>query len=119
MHESQDFVFIVMELVESGTLDGFIKQTRNNPIDEQSSSCIMKQILKGIEYFHNLGIIHRDLKPQNILIKSYDELEGAVKIADFGFGVDDSYNFCNECGTIIYMAPEQFDNRMILLYNKV
>lgn len=40
----------------------------------------MKQILNGIAYCHSRKILHRDMKPQNILI----DLEGNVKIADFG-----------------------------------
>ena len=41
---------------------------------------ISKQILVGINYFHNKNIVHRDLKPDNILMTDDEQ----IKICDFG-----------------------------------
>lgn len=42
---------------------------------------IMRQILEGIQYLHEIGVIHRDIKPANILI---DMCTVRIKICDFG-----------------------------------
>ena len=76
----------------------------------------MKQILEAILYIHNLDIVHRDLKPQNILMRSFHQLQGTVKIADFGLGMQDTYASTDKCGTMIYMAPEQLTRT---IYRKV
>jgi len=102
-----------MELVKAGTLDKLIKL---QVLDERECRYIMKQILEGLKYIHELGLVHRDLKPQNILMDSFELLEGAVKIADFGLGTQGDYSLRENCGTIIYMAPEQLSK---LSYHKV
>ncbi len=73
------------------------------------ASRMMKGMLEGLGYIHKQNLIHRDLKTENILLKSSDDLS-SVKIADFGlsakferilhFGMD------QQCGTMVYMAPE-------------
>ena len=106
-----------MELVEAGTLMTFLKyrELKFDPLTDEECSCIMRQILSGIEHIHELHIIHRDIKPQNILLRSFTKLEGAVKIADFGLGIQNEYSRDN-AGTILYMAPEQLTENK---YNKV
>ena len=102
-----------MELVNAGTLGQLIK---NNILSEEETRCIIKQLLEGVEYLHNMNIIHRDLKPENILMTSFYELNGAVKIADFGFGGQGVNSYIEKCGTMIYMAPEQLSKN---IYHKV
>jgi len=95
-----------MELVKAGTLEALLKSRK---LEEAECVCIMKQILEGLHYIHNKGVIHRDLKLQNILISSSQQLEGAIKIADFGLGTQGANSFIGQCGTLIYMAPEQLE----------
>lgn len=102
-----------MELARAGTLHKLIKLTLPS---EEECHCIVKQILEGLEYIHELGMVHRDLKPQNILMSSFELLEGAVKIADFGLGAQGEFSLTENCGTVLYMAPEQLAK---LSYNKV
>ena len=45
---------------------------------------ILRQLLEGLSYIHQLGIVHRDLKPANIFIMN----NGNVKIGDFGLSKD-------------------------------
>jgi serine/threonine protein kinase len=106
-----------MELVSAGTLDTFMKyrEAKGSPLTDEEASCLMRQILQGLAYIHQLDIVHRDIKPQNILMRSFHNLEGAVRIADFGLGTQDYASVAN-CGTLIYMAPEQLSGRV---YHKV
>jgi len=98
-----------MELVKAGTLMTFLQYRRlkHEPLKDAECSCIMKQILEGLAYIHKLNISHRDIKPQNILMRSLHSISNAVKIADFGLGSQELRNI-DKCGTMIYMAPEQF-----------
>lgn len=72
----------------------------------------MKCILSAVHYLHDKRIIHRDLKPENIMLANHSL--DSVKIADFGLSFKLSqdgafFSLMNKkCGTILYMAPEQF-----------
>jgi len=111
-HESAYHYFIVMELLKAGSLWDLIclRIKTNNMLTENESKVIIKQILEGIAYLHSKSIVHRDLKPENILLKSFNHLENAVCIADFGLctKIDSEpyYNPAERCGTVTYMAPE-------------
>ena len=65
---------------------------------------MIKSILEGVAYIHEMKIKHRDLKPHNILVKDKDDFS-SLKLIDFGLGnkkrIDDQ-----KAGTLLYMAPE-------------
>jgi serine/threonine protein kinase len=67
--------FEVMESCESD-LFNFI---RNGRYGTHELKELFRQIIKGVDYLHNLGIAHRDLKPENICISGH-----SIKIIDFG-----------------------------------
>lgn len=69
---------------------------------------IMRQLIEGIGYLHEIGVIHRDLKPENILIETISDDEFIIKITDFGLsklGTPSELTF-DCCGTPAYVAPE-------------
>ncbi|XP_051171058.1 eukaryotic translation initiation factor 2-alpha kinase 1-like isoform X3 [Leptopilina boulardi] len=67
---------------------------------------IVKQILNGLEYIHNLNIVHHDIKPSNIFISSSGKLH--VQLGDFGLACPlQSESNHSELGTPMYAAPEQ------------
>jgi len=110
-HESKYHQLIVMELT-AGSLANLIDQRlqKKNPLSEQECRIIMRQIFEGLTYLHKNNILHRDLKPENILLLSFESLEDAVKIADFGLSTkineESWFNPTEKCGTTSYMAPE-------------
>lgn len=62
---------------------------------------IARQILIGLDYLHSKNIAHRDLKPSNVLI----DLEGGIKVADFGLAKKLSKFSTPLVVTLWYRAP--------------
>jgi serine/threonine protein kinase len=52
-----DFLYIVLELVENGSLSAAVKRFGN--FDEQLTAVYIAQVLRGLEYLHDNGVIHR------------------------------------------------------------
>ncbi len=108
--------YLVMELVEGGTLKQLIRS--KNGIAPRQACGFAKQILQGLEAAHQKGLVHRDLKSSNVLLKlnepndpNASEQETA-KLADFGLvrELDSDSNLTREnviAGTPAYMSPEQ------------
>ncbi|KAL1209220.1 Serine/threonine-protein kinase ATG1t [Cardamine amara subsp. amara] len=103
--QDDDFIIMVMEYCDGGTLSSYIK--RHGRVEEDIARRFMKQIGAGLEIIHDNHIIHRDLKPENILlVGSGDEL--VLKIADFSLArklLPGKY-LETVCGSPFYMAPE-------------
>jgi serine/threonine protein kinase len=78
---------------------------------------MIRHLLFAAKSFEDYGVIHRDLKPDNLIIKCPESdkalrLEDCqIMVIDWGFAVDLSRkSFAKEgCGTIGYMAPENFN----------
>src|SRR5437773_1028237 len=70
--------YLVMELVERGSLDDFIEQHTCLPEEQVLEAGI--QTAKGLHAAYAKGLIHRDVKPANILFAD----EHVAKIGDFG-----------------------------------
>ena len=109
--------YIVMELLEGGTLREWIKKGN---LELSRAMEFGFQATAGLAAAHERGIVHRDLKPENIFITR----DGRLKLLDFGlaklrparFGPAEtnrtSYSSIHThpgvvMGTVGYMAPEQ------------
>lgn len=97
-------VFLVMELVDGGTLRDVI---RRGPLTLPEVFTLLDAILQPLAHAHRSGLIHRDIKPENILVST----GGVVKLTDFGL-VRTAFTQTLMTGdmllgTVPYMAPEQ------------
>ncbi len=106
--------FLVMELVQGGTLAEYIDK---RPLEGKLAASIVSTIAGAIGYAHQNDIVHRDLKPSNILIgrraNATKDLDvSKLRVADFGLAktISEDSNLTRTgevVGTANYMSPEQ------------
>ncbi|CAF1013957.1 unnamed protein product [Rotaria sordida] len=95
-------LFLVMELVQGGTLCHKIQTTRMN---EDEIRYYLAQIICVIQYLHSNNIVYRDLKLEHAIVCS----TGSIRLIDYGLAriLKASDETCHTfCGTYSYMAPE-------------
>ncbi|KAG4304998.1 hypothetical protein PORY_001673, partial [Pneumocystis oryctolagi] len=102
----------VMEFCAGGDLYSLILSS--GKLDMVEADCYFKQLMRGVEYMHEMGVAHRDLKPENLLLTH----NGALKITDFGNGEcfrmaweKKPHLTCGLCGSIPYIAPEEYTDK--------
>lgn len=99
----------VMEYCAGGDLYTLVLASGHLQVLE--ADCYFKQLMRGVEYMHEMGVAHRDLKPENLLLTTY----GALKITDFGNGEcfrmaweKEAHMTAGLCGSAPYIAPEEY-----------
>lgn len=104
--ENSDYIFIVMEHLNGGSLLQYFKN-RDYNLPESRIKDLAHQIATAMFYFKNFGIAHRDLKPDNMMMTTADE-NSEVKIIDFGLSkiIGPNEKSKDPFGTIPYAAPE-------------
>ncbi|MCB0166913.1 MAG: serine/threonine protein kinase [Anaerolineae bacterium] len=100
--------YIVMRLIESGTLADLIYREASIPYDQIVK--FITDIAAALDYAHSRGVVHRDIKSSNILVDPLKELF----LTDFGLAkmMHGPYNpRVTDTGTVVgtaaYMAPER------------
>ncbi|MFI5511640.1 protein kinase [Mycobacterium sp. NPDC051804] len=97
--------YLVMELVEGGTLRELLRE--RGPMPPHAVAAVLAPVLGGLAVAHAAGLVHRDIKPENVLISD----DGEVKIADFGLvrAVAEAKITSTSVilGTAAYLSPEQ------------
>lgn len=99
----------VMEYCAGGDLYTLILAA--GQLEVLEADCFFKQLMRGVEYMHEMGVAHRDLKPENLLLSQH----GAIKITDFGNGEcfrmaweKEAHMTAGLCGSAPYIAPEEY-----------
>lgn len=102
----------VMEFCAGGDLYTLVLSS--GKLEVQEADCFFKQMMRGVEYLHEMGVAHRDLKPENLLLTT----RGALKITDFGNGEcfrmaweTDAHMVSGLCGSAPYIAPEEYTDK--------
>lgn len=112
--EDGPFVFLVMELVDGGSLRELLRE--RGPMPPHAALSVMEPVLTALSVAHTTGMIHRDIKPDNVLISANHQ----VKLADFGLvravstGSGEAARTSatgQVIGTVAYLSPEQVQDR--------
>jgi len=102
--DDADLTYLVMELVEGGTLANRITPTGMPAADVARVGAAVAGALAAV---HSQGLVHRDVKPANILIST----AGDVKLSDFGIARELAAArltaAADVIGTAAYLSPEQ------------
>ncbi|RIJ76360.1 Stk1 family PASTA domain-containing Ser/Thr kinase [Nakamurella silvestris] len=100
-----EHVFLVMELVDGGTLRDVLRE--HGSLSVPVALSILEPVLSALGAAHSAGLVHRDVKPENVLIST----KGEVKVADFGLvrAVSSMTMATGDVilGTVAYLSPEQ------------
>ncbi|MFI1480275.1 protein kinase [Streptomyces sp. NPDC020747] len=103
--ESEDRLWIVMELVQGPSLAHHIAET--GPLTPRHTAALGLQLLDALVAVHAAGTLHRDVKPANVLLRR----DGSAVLSDFGIAVLDDGEFLTTTGELIgsleFMAPER------------
>lgn len=102
----------VMEFCAGGDLYSLVLAAQKLEVAE--ADCYFLQLMRGVEYIHEMGVAHRDLKPENLLLTTH----GALKITDFGNGEcfrmaweTEAHMTAGLCGSAPYIAPEEYTDK--------
>ncbi|VDK17289.1 unnamed protein product [Anisakis simplex] len=95
---------LLLEFCGGGAIDSIMVELSRG-LSEPQIHCVMKEVLKALQFLHQKNVIHRDLKAGNVLLTN----DAKVKLADFGVSA-----FCKDAreerstfiGTPYWMAPE-------------
>ena len=79
VYETETIVYIVLELVEGGSLT---ERIALKGISEADAASVIGQTAAAVQHLHAHAIVHRDIKLDNILLASPRSF--VVKLADFG-----------------------------------
>ena len=103
--QDERYLYLVLEYIPGGELFTYMRNLGKLEIDQ--SRLFAAQITLMFEYLHSKNIVYRDLKPENLLL----DVDGYLKLTDFGFAKIVESRTYTLCGTPEYLAPEILLNK--------
>src|SRR5262249_19061263 len=108
--ETEEYVYLVMELLTGGSLAELIHK---GPLPPHVIANALDQIASALDYAHRRGIVHPGLKPQKRLLDSNRD----APLPDFGIARLLTEPRLTQSGaamgTPVYMAPEQWNGQPV------
>ncbi|HEX3271460.1 MAG TPA: protein kinase [Ktedonobacterales bacterium] len=109
--ETEEVVFLVMRLLDGGSLRTKLDATGQLPVG--LAALYGAQMARALHYAHQHGIIHRDVKPSNMLFAKENPYH--LLLADFGIAKIQGLRGMTKSGIAIgtpeYMSPEQAEGK--------
>lgn len=99
------YVYLLLEYIVGGEFFSHLRKVGR--LENDAAAFYAAQIGAIFEYCHSKNVIYRDLKPENILIN----IDGYLKLTDFGFAKVIEHRTYTLCGTPEYIAPEVLLNK--------
>jgi formylglycine-generating enzyme required for sulfatase activity/tRNA A-37 threonylcarbamoyl transferase component Bud32 len=104
--QKDDLVYLVMEMIDGGSLADRLQRERMLPIDDAAR--IFGEVASALAHAHKRGVVHRDIKPQNVLL---DSESGRALVTDFGIARTAEGGSLTATGMVVgtpaYLSPEQ------------
>lgn len=100
-YQDESNVYFLLEACLGGDLFTVLRKRRY--FNEDTSRFYVACVVEAMDYLHNeLNIAYRDLKPENLVL----DVNGYLKVTDFGFAKVLTNKTFTLCGTPDYLAPE-------------
>ena len=115
--EDAGLLYMIMELLEGRPLKHYLQL--GEPCSVEEVLQVLRPLLEGLAYAHDLKVVHRDLKPDNLMVRMDSEVHPwrvtSLKIVDFGLAFDSQASQLTRSGeifgTLDYLAPERIQGR--------
>ncbi|GGZ00034.1 serine/threonine-protein kinase [Streptomyces avidinii] len=108
--EDGELPYIVMELVEGGSLAD--RLARSGPVDVAEAARIGIALIGALRTAHAAGVLHRDIKPANVLLEAPG---GRPVLTDFGIAQVSGATTLTTTGSFVgspeYTAPERMSGQ--------
>jgi hypothetical protein len=113
--ETDGRLYFVMRWVQGGDLQQLIRDSGR--LVPSRAVDVVAQVGFALEAAHEAGMVHRDVKPANVLMAG-NGTDEHVYLSDFGLTLEVSSSTRitesgDWIGTVDFMAPEQFEGRVV------
>jgi serine/threonine protein kinase len=107
--ETPEFVYLVQEYVENGTLLSYVEERARLP--EAQARRYFTELIAALDYLHSQKrVAHRDIKAENVLLDAHLN----IRLIDFGLShafTESDPHFHSSCGSPGYASPEMIQGK--------